>query len=303
MKTVIQTNYTGIDSLKITNIPIPKINPIESLINVKYVPVLPYDLKMENGAIKKKVNIQNLPHTIGYSFAGIIENNGILKNKDLIGKKVIGISQGGTLSEYISLNTSHYAFLVPDNVSLSEASTIFGGADTALMAIQELGIKPGDTVLISGGSGGIGTYLIQMLNLLDVNTSILSSEKSKHFLTKHFNNPVYTSSKYIDDNHYDYLIDTTGNSNIVKSLENKVLVDGTIFPLSLPNYTSSRKNINISFYNQLLIPSRYNELLMMLSQKTIKSFIDSIYDFNNIKQAQEKLYKHGKKGRILVKLT
>ncbi|USS88510.1 zinc-binding dehydrogenase [Fructilactobacillus hinvesii] len=302
MKAIIQTNYQGINGLKIQNVKVPNINPLSTLIKVKYVPVLPYDVKSESGNLSN-VHPQSLPRVIGYSAAGIIEKTGTLRNKQLMGKRVIAFAKDGSFSEYVTANIPPYTFIIPDNVSFEAAATVFGGADTALMALQTLKIRSTDKVLIVGGSGGIGTYLVQMLNNLNVSTTILSSSESEKFLKQNFQNQVYTGSDMIPSENFDYLIDTTGNTRLLNDLENKLKHDGTIFPLSLPFYQSLHENINVVFHNRPLMPHYYTEILQMISKGKLIPFIDSIYAFDDIKDAQRKLDGHGKKGRILLKVN
>lgn len=53
MKQIIQTNYSGIDGLKIVDKPKPAVSPLSALVQVKYTPVLPYDWMTEEGKLKQ----------------------------------------------------------------------------------------------------------------------------------------------------------------------------------------------------------------------------------------------------------
>ncbi|WP_054691090.1 hypothetical protein [Fructilactobacillus florum] len=81
MKAVIQNNFNGVDGLSIENIASPKLTMTSDLIQVKYAPILPWDLKMEHGALNQFNS--TLPRIIGYSFSGTIKDTGILRNKKI----------------------------------------------------------------------------------------------------------------------------------------------------------------------------------------------------------------------------
>lgn len=71
MKQIIQTNYSGIDGLKIVDKPKPAVSPLSALVQVKYTPVLPYDWMTEEGKLKQMRPVK-LPLTVGYAFAGVV---------------------------------------------------------------------------------------------------------------------------------------------------------------------------------------------------------------------------------------
>lgn len=86
MKAIIQKTYQGIDDLVIQEVADPRISPMSAIVQTKYTPVLPYDWMTEEGRLGDLRSIK-LPMTIGYSFSGIVEKVGFLRDKNLIGRK------------------------------------------------------------------------------------------------------------------------------------------------------------------------------------------------------------------------
>ncbi|GAY71944.1 hypothetical protein [Lentilactobacillus kosonis] len=77
MRAVIQKDFNGIDSIQIVNLPEPKGNIIGRLVDVKYVPVLPWDIKNEAGLLTQMHN-DPLPRILGYGFSGTIHDQNLI---------------------------------------------------------------------------------------------------------------------------------------------------------------------------------------------------------------------------------
>lgn len=112
MKQIIQTNYSGIDGLKIVDKPKPAVSPLSALVQVKYTPVLPYDWMTEEGKLKQMRPVK-LPLTVGYAFAGVVQAVGLLRDRHLVGQNVIGVQPSGANQTYLDSRLPPFLFPVP----------------------------------------------------------------------------------------------------------------------------------------------------------------------------------------------
>lgn len=295
MQAIIQDSFNGIEDLKIKEIADPKISPLSVLVETKYTPVLPYDWRTESGELQN-IRPLRLPIIIGYGFGGIVKNVGSLRNIKLIGQKVIGASMSGSNSALIDSKIPPLLFKVPDKVDLSKATTIIGGADTALGIINKLQVKANEKILITGASGGIGTYLIQLLKLKNVQVVALGHSSNLEFLKKVGADQVIDYSSNVLKqllNHKDItkIVDTAGNINLLKIIS-EVLPDGRIVSIATDKFGQ--------FIHPHIFPKDYENLLNMLSSGQLQAYIQNIFNFRDVRTAQALSKNHHSQGRILL---
>jgi len=165
MQAIVQTSYQGIDALELDSRPLPKLlNPLAVRDETRYTPVMPYDVLTETGQLKQLRPVK-LPIVVGYGFGGIVREVGRLRNRQLLNQPVIGVQLAGSHQEQVLSTLPPLLFPVPQGVSLAAATTIIGGADAAYLAFKKNQLKAGKTVLITGATGSVGTYLVQLARL------------------------------------------------------------------------------------------------------------------------------------------
>lgn len=300
MKAVIQTNYQGIDSLQLVSVKQPKPNPFGDVVKVASAPVLPWDIMSEQGQLRN-LNPQQLPAIIGYGFAGTIVESGKLRGTGKIGQRVIGVAQSGSIAEYAAANIPIFTFKLPDNVSLMQGATIFGGADAAQMMLSHVKIPDNGQVLVLGPSGGVGSYLVQLLNLQNNYPTLLTSKRSELFVRNSFpDNQIRVSATELQSAHYDIIFDTTGGQELLHQAELGLKSHGTLFTASLPHYQSNRSDIHVMFHNNPISPNQYRKILALIANGDLTPFIDTTYPIEDIKTAQHHVLEDPKRGQTLI---
>jgi len=295
MQAIIQNSYNGISDLKIEDVSDPKISPLSVLVENKYTPVLPYDWRTEEGELQNIRSVK-LPIIIGYGFGGIVKGVGSLRNKNLIGEKVIGAILSGSNSTMIDSKIPPLLFRVPNNVELSAATTIIGGADTALGIVKKTQVNSHDKVLITGASGGIGTYLIQLLKLQNLNVVAVGHKSNLGFLKNVGADEVidYTDEiekKLSSISDITKVIDTAGNIDLLKMISK-------IFPtVKIVSIATDRFG---QFIQPNILPNDYLKLLSMLSEKSLQAYVQEEFDYRDVKEAQYKSKNSHSQGRILL---
>ncbi|WP_125711563.1 zinc-binding dehydrogenase [Companilactobacillus kedongensis] len=295
MQAIIQNSYNGISDLKIEDVSDPKISPLSVLVENKYTPVLPYDWRTEEGELQNIRSVK-LPIIIGYGFGGIVKGVGSLRNKNLIGEKVIGAILSGSNSTMIDSKIPPLLFRVPNNVELSAATTIIGGADTALGIVKKTQVNSHDKVLITGASGGIGTYLIQLLKLQNLNVVAVGHKSNLGFLKNvgadeviDYTDEVEKKLSSISD--ITKVIDTAGNIDLLKMISK-------IFPtVKIVSIATDRFG---QFIQPNILPNDYLKLLSMLSEKSLQAYVQEEFDYRDVKEAQYKSKNSHSQGRILL---
>src|SRR5215472_10909841 len=202
MKAVVVNEYGGPEVLKYQDAPRPEPKNDEILVRVMAAAVNPVDTYVRQGMFAKR-GIDNRPLIIGYDIAGIVEKTGADAKKFKAGDQVysyLSVMRGGGYAEYAIAKESETA-LKPKNINFAEAAAVPLAATTAWQAlIDQAKIKKGQTVLIHGGSGGVGSFAIPIAKSRD--TKVIATASTAHQTSlKQLNvdQPIdYTTTKFED---------------------------------------------------------------------------------------------------------
>lgn len=106
------------------------------------------------------------PYPIGIEAAGVVAEVGDLVTGVRPGDRVAAVSamqpKGGTWAEYAAVAASSLTLAVPEGMSFTKAAAVPVAGNTALKALRGLSLDKGEAIFIAGGSGAIGTFLIQL---------------------------------------------------------------------------------------------------------------------------------------------
>src|SRR5438067_11193335 len=162
MKAVVAHEYGAPEVLKIQEVPRPEPKDDEALVRVIASGVNPADPLTLSGKFAKEWGT-HLPLIPGYEIAGIIEKTGSKFTSHKPGDAVYGYPTfGGGWAEYVTVKESEVA-PKPKSLSFAEAAAVPMGALTAWQALVDVAqLHAGQTVLIHGGSGGVGSFAIQI---------------------------------------------------------------------------------------------------------------------------------------------
>ncbi|MCS6712017.1 NADP-dependent oxidoreductase [Brachybacterium sp. EF45031] len=194
MKAVTYAEY-GIpeDVLTITEVPVPKVGAGEVRIAVKAAAVNPVDWKIMAGYLDGMTNVQ-WPVIPGWDVAGVIEAVGTDVPDYQVGDEVMAygrkdwLSQG-SFAEKMTLPVRTLA-RKPASLSWEQAAALPLAGLTAFQTLRRLGVGEGDTVLIHGASGGVGSYGVQIARALGARVIGAASEARQDRVREFGGEPV-----------------------------------------------------------------------------------------------------------------
>lgn len=168
MKALVLKSYGGLDKVEFAELPRPTIKPDEMLVQVHAAGLNPIDYLIPKGSFKPIMPIQ-LPHVVGSDLAGIVVEVGSqvtrFKQGDAVFASIFDLP-GGSLAEFAAV-PEYAAAHKPANLDFVQAASIPMVGLTSWQAMQErLQLRPGQKVFIPAGSGGIGTFAIQLAKQL-----------------------------------------------------------------------------------------------------------------------------------------
>jgi NADPH:quinone reductase-like Zn-dependent oxidoreductase len=300
MLAAVQKDRSGIDTIAVEEIDEAVAGMAGTLIEGAYAPVMPWDIKLEEGS----VSARSLPSVIGYAISGTVIESGPFGLRNAVGRRVISLIPSGSNAQRGVAPLAPLVFTIPDNVGMDQAATVIGGGDAALMLSKVTTLKPGDRVVIAGANGGVGTWLVQILNRMDVRVDILSSTRSLATCKELFpDNRVTDDPAQLLSHAYAVGIDLTGSGQVLRILEGQLDSGGTLVMAATPDYQVSRSDVTAVFRNRPIGPGGYRWLLERLSDGSITAAIDAIYPLQEVRKAQWHVKTDPHRGRTLLKLN
>ncbi len=152
------------DVIQIGDLPQPQPGPTEVLVKVRAVAVNPIDTYIRAGAIKAELPD---PYILGCDVAGVVENCGAEVSLLNVGDRVWGSNQGlfgrqGTFAEYAAIDEK-WLYPIPEGQSDNEAvAGALVGITAHLGLFLHAGLKGGEVVFVNGGTGGVGSSVVQL---------------------------------------------------------------------------------------------------------------------------------------------
>ena len=174
MKAVQYREYVGPDVVHVVEVSEPHAGPGQVRIAVRSAGVNPSDWKRRNGQYREFEAV-TFPSGFGVEASGVVDEVGPGVSNVSVGDAVFGFGED-TMAEYAVL--THWAHK-PDDVSFEVAGGLPVIVDTATRALDEVGVKSGETLLVSGAAGGIGSAVLQFARLRGI-TVIGTASAQKH---------------------------------------------------------------------------------------------------------------------------
>jgi NADPH:quinone reductase-like Zn-dependent oxidoreductase len=177
MRAIAIEGFGGADRLKLVDLPIPEPGPDDVLVRVRAAGVGPWDIKTREGLFGKR----SFPHVLGVEASGIVESAG--ENvADLRQGDEVYVYSGGCYAEYVAAPAQKVAHK-PASLSFEEAAGVPVAGSTAYQGIvEEIGLKEGETVLIAGAAGGVGTIAVQIAAFLGARVLGTASPRNHDYL-------------------------------------------------------------------------------------------------------------------------
>ncbi len=158
--------FGGPEALQIVELPEVHAGPGELRIRVQAATVNPTDLGLRDGSRAEALRAIPSPHVPGMDVAGVIDevgpdtSGGLAVGDEVIGMVIPSGSHGG-YSENIVLSADSVV-RAPRGRSLIEAATLPMNGLTARQSLDQLGLRPGQTLAVTGAAGCYGGYLVQL---------------------------------------------------------------------------------------------------------------------------------------------
>ncbi len=158
MRAVVLSRFGGPEELRVEEVDRPEPGPGQVRLRVRAVGVNPFDAKVRSGAMEP-VFTTPLPTILGTEVAGVVDAVGPDVTGLSVGDEVFGWSDTGAYAEHALATAVVHK---PEGLSWERAVTLPVAVETTDRAFRLLGVEPGETLLVHGAAGGVGTIAVQL---------------------------------------------------------------------------------------------------------------------------------------------
>lgn len=332
MKAFIIDKYKSKDGGRIGQMPDPELREDDVLVEVHAAGINLLDSKIRNGEFKLILPYKT-PFVLGHDVAGIVTKVGARVHQFKVGDEVYARPADhriGTFAEFIAIKEADVA-IKPKKLSMEEAASIPLVGLTAWQALIEKGkLKQGQKVFIQAGSGGVGTFAIQLAKYLGATVATTTSAANME-LVKSLGADVVIDYKKDDFEKVLHGYDLVLNSQDVKTLEKSLRVlkpGGKLISISGPpdpdfaeeigspwfvklimrllssgvRKKAKRLNVDFSFLFMKANGSQLKEITSLINSGTIRPVIDKVFPFESTKEGISYVESGRAKGKVVVKM-
>jgi NADPH:quinone reductase-like Zn-dependent oxidoreductase len=332
MKALVLKRYGSTDQIDFVEIPRPVPGPDEILVQIHAAGLNPIDTLIPTGSFKPIIRLR-LPATLGSDLAGVVVEVGSRVTRFKPGDSVFASTFEvgmGALAEF-AVVPENVAALKPVNLNFVQAASVpMVGLTSWQALIERVNLKPGQKVFIPAGSGGIGTFAIQLAKHLGAKVGTTTSTGNIDLVRSLGADEVidYKTQKFEDVlRGYDTVLGTVKGDAIEKSLQ--ILKSGSkvvslVGPPDVPfarargmnflmrvvfgllSRTISRRarkrSVEYSFLFVRADGGQLAEIGELLQAGNIRPVIDKTFPFDQAKEALEYLKKGRAKGKVVVQM-
>jgi len=302
MKAVVVHQFGGPEVLKYEDAPRPQPKENEILVRVIAAGVNPVDTYVRSGEFGAAATLPLIP---GRDIAGIVEELAPGATKFKKGDAVYGNVRNGGYAEFAVAREEDME-LKPASLDFVQAAAVPVAARTAWYALVETAhLGAGQTVLIQGGSGGVGCFAVQIAKARGAKV-IATASTANQDLLKELGADVaidYTKQKFEDMvKDVDVVLDTAGKETLERSYP--VVKKGGI----LVSIVGSADKAKVQQYGIQAPPlavsgSPLPELTKLFDAKKIKVLVTQTLPLSEAQKAHEQVGTHHTRGKIVLKIA
>lgn len=334
MLAFVLTRYGGLDAFELGDVPKPTPGPKEVLIQVHAAGLNPIDYKTSEGTMRV-IYQYRLPTVAGNELSGVVAATGAevtsLAESDRVFARV-DKRRLGAFAEFAVVQESLVAKM-PTSIDFTTAAAVPLAGLTALQALRdELRVRAGQKIFVSGGSGGVGTFAIQLGKWLGAHIATTASARGANMVRKLGADVVvdYTREPFEQVlRGYDGALDLIGGDSLLKTFATLKRGAKVVSIAGAPEPQTASKDLlagpilaalfwaaswqirrqagkhGVAYRYLLMHPSgsELSELATLIDEQKLEVVVDRVVPFTQIADAFAYLKQGHAKGKVVVQMV
>jgi NADPH:quinone reductase-like Zn-dependent oxidoreductase len=296
--------YGDVGVLNVVDVERPVPGPGEVLVRIKAAGINPGEASIREGLLAERWPA-TFPSGEGSDFAGVVEE---------VGPDVDGVQAGDEVIGWTDQRASHAELVVapaehltpkPTGVSWEAAGGLFVVGATAYAAVRAVGPSAGDTVVVSGAAGGVGSLAVQLAVLAGATVIGLAGETNHQWLLEHGVIPVAYGDGVVDrirevtDGHVDAFIDTFGGGYVQLAVEELGIAPDridTIIDWDAAQRYGAKTEASAAGASADVLA----ELARLIDEGRLEVPIAKVYSLDDVRDAYRELEQRHTRGKIVL---
>ena len=296
-------HYGGLEVLQVVDVPRPTPGPGQVLVRVKAAGINPGEIAILRGVFAERWPA-TFPSGQGSDFAGVVEQTGSGVTQVAAGDEVIGFThERASQAEYVVVDAGN---LVPRpaNVSWEQAGGLFVAGTTAFAAVRAVDLKAGDTVVVSGAAGGVGSIAVQLARNAEAKVIGLAGEDNQPWLREHgvipilYGDGVEGRIRTASGGKVDAFVDTFGGGYVELAIKLGVApnrIDTIIDFAAAEKYHVKAEGSQAAANAEVL-----GQLAALIAAGRLEIPIAKVFPLSKVREAYQELEQRHTRGKIVL---
>ena len=295
--------YGGLEVLQVVEVDRPTPGPGNVLVRVKAAGINPGEASIRKGMFADRWP-STFPSGQGSDLAGIVEEVGPGVANVAVGDEVIGFTNDRSSQAELVLVESGNLVPRPANVPWEQAGALFVAGTTAYAAVRSVALHAGDTVVVSGAAGGVGSIAVQLARNAGAKVIGLSSDANHKWLSDHgvipvtYGDEVEDRIRAVSGGKIDAFIDTFGGGYVELAL--KLGVAPSRIDTIIDFAAAAKYGVKTEGNHEGATAGVLAQLAELLAAGRLEIAIAKIYPLADVRDAYRELEQRHTRGKIVL---
>jgi len=295
--------YGGLEVLKVVEVDRPIPGPGKVLVRVKAAGINPGEASIRKGLFAERWPA-TFPSGQGSDLAGVVEEVGPGVTNVAVGDEVIGFTNERSSQAELVVVEAGNLVPRPANVSWEQAGALFVAGTTAYAAVRSVALNAGDTVVVSGAAGGVGSIAVQLARNADARVIGLAGAANHEWLTEHgvipvaYGDGVEERIRTACGGKVDAFIDTFGGGYVELAL--KLGVAKSRIDTIIDFAAAAKHGVKTEGSHEAANAEVLAQLAGLISAGRLEIPIAKVYPLGDVREAYRELEQRHTRGKIVL---
>ncbi|MFF8693609.1 NADP-dependent oxidoreductase [Streptomyces sp. NPDC015144] len=293
--------YGGPEVLRVVDREVPRPGPGQVLVEVRAAGVNPLDWQLRSGAVAEMMPVE-FPFVPGGDVAGVVAAVGADVAGFAPGDAVFGSIGSGGCAEYALAPAAQLA-RKPEGVSWDVAAGLPVAVNTAYQVLDDLGVKSGETLVVDGAAGGVGSVAVQLARQLGARVIGTASERNHAYLRSLGAEPVAYGEGFAERvravaaQGVDAAFDAAGKGSLAALVQ---LAGGPARVVTIADHRAAEHGVRFAFAGPDAIRERLERAATLVLSGVLDVSVAGTYPLSRVADAHRESAGGHVRGKLIV---